>query len=67
MGIAITLHSAKTENVLEYKMFSAVDDRTRRVMTMHTEYQRDTGVINQVTWQKYFVKQQLEQRGKNWC
>lgn len=64
--IAITLHSAKTENVLENKMFRAVDDRTRAVITMHTEHQRDTGVINQVMWHKYFIKQQPKQR-KKWC
>jgi hypothetical protein len=63
--IAITLHSAKTEKVLEYRMFSAVDDRTRTVITLRTKHQRDTGVINQVMWYKYFIKQQLKQRGKN--
>lgn len=51
-GIAITLHSAKTKNVLENRMFRAVDDRTRAVITMHKEYQRDTGVMNQVMWHK---------------
>jgi hypothetical protein len=70
MGNAITLHSAKTENVLAHRMFSAVDGRTRTVITMHTEHQRDTGVKNHVMWHKYFIKRRLKQRGKkigiNW-
>ena len=64
IGIAITLHSGKTENVLENRIFRAVDDRTRAVITMHTEHQRDTGVINQVMWHKYFIKQQPKQEEK---
>ena len=48
IGLAITLHSAKTENVLDYRMFSAVDDRTRTVITLYTKHQRDTAIINQV-------------------
>jgi hypothetical protein len=64
-GMAITLHSAKTENVLKYKMFSAVDNRTRTVITLHTKHRPDTGVISLFMWHKYFIKQQLKQRGKN--
>jgi pyocin large subunit-like protein len=69
MGIAIRLHSAKIENVLACRMFSAVDGCTRTVTTMHTKHQRDMGVKNQVMWYKYFIKRQLKQRGKigtNW-
>jgi len=38
IGVTNTLRSAKTENALENKMFSAVDDRTRAVITMRTEH-----------------------------
>jgi hypothetical protein len=69
-GIAVALHSTKTENVQEWRMFSAVVDRTRTVITVHTKHQRDTGEINQVMWHNYFTKQKVKQRekmGVNWA
>jgi len=67
-GIAITLHSAKTENVLEYRMFSAVDDRTRTVITVHTKHQRDTGEINKSSYvAQLFYKTRTETERKKWA